>query len=163
MTGTAFQQIQQLLETAREEARAEGYSLGYKAGFSEGHTKAMQEVRDFTLGATSGATVFITPPETVAKDIEHSESDSPQSGRTLRPRGENRKEVEDAFRAMAPSKRSAKDIIQHLSERGLFLAYSSVRHAIGQLVERGVLVEVDPGKSWMLAPSAMMTPSEAAE
>jgi hypothetical protein len=133
MANTAFQQLHEQLEEVRREAYAEGYA------------HALQELTEFLARKANAR-----PNKNPNPPIEILDGPAPANGK-MKPRGENRRIVEGAFRELGPRSWTPTEIVNHLEQRKVKIAYSSVRHAIDQLEQRHILRKVsDEANTWKL-------------
>jgi hypothetical protein len=155
MAKTAMNQLQDQIEAIRREA----YEAGYAA--------AMQAIRDFT-GRPAGAAAapraaapraaaprVATPPRAAAKPA--AEKPAPRRRRgparataSGRPqRGTNARLIVEVLREMPAGTARPADIRKALqSDKGVSMAFTSIRHALGQLAARNEVTASDDGKTW---------------
>jgi hypothetical protein len=148
-------QLQDQIEAIRREA----YEAGYAA--------AMQAIRDFT-GRPAGAAAapraaapraaaprVATPPRAAAKPA--AEKPAPRRRRAPvratasgRPqRGTNARLIVEVLREMPAGTARPADIRKALqSDKGVSMAFTSIRHALGQLAARNEVTASDDGKTW---------------
>ena len=131
MTKTALTRLQDEIDAVRREAFAEGYAA------------AMQAVRELASRPPPAAAEHRAPPD------EGLETDrAPPPGRRLR-RGTNAKLIEAMLRSIAPRAARPTEIRNVLQrEQGVALAFTSIRHALGQLEARHVAEQVAHSKTW---------------
>jgi hypothetical protein len=156
MAKTAMNQLQDQIEAIRREA----YEAGYAA--------AMQAIRDFT-GRPAGAAAapraaapraaaprVATPPRAAAKPAA-AEKPAPRRRRSPvratasgRPqRGTNARLIVEVLREMPAGTARPADIRKALqSDKGVSMAFTSIRHALGQLAARNEVTASDDGKTW---------------
>ena len=132
MTKSALIRLHDDIDAIRREAFAEGYAA------------AMQSVREFTVKqlpaatARSGLALAATP--SIQPERPHA--------RRLR-RGTNAKLIEAVLQSIAPRAVRPTEIRNVLRrERGVALAFTSIRHALGQLEARRVAEQVSHSKTW---------------
>ena len=131
MTKTALTRLQDEIDAVRREAFAQGYAA------------AMQAVRELAS----------RPPPAVAEDRAPLDDGpatdrEPPRGRRLR-RGTNAKLIEAVLRSIAPRAARPTEIRNVLRrEQGVALAFTSIRHALGQLEARRVAEQVAHSKTW---------------
>jgi hypothetical protein len=133
MTKPALRRLQDEIDAVRREA------------FAEGFAEAMQLVRDFT-----GRQL---PNATAGDAVPHSESPSAISAPTPRERrprrGTNARLIASVLQSIAPRAARPTEIRNVLRrERGVALAFTSIRHALGQLEARRVAEQVAHSKTW---------------
>jgi hypothetical protein len=161
MAKTAMNQLQDQIEAIRREA----YEAGYAA--------AMQAIRDFAgrpAGAAAAPRVAAprvaaprvaapraaTPPRAAAKPAT-AEKPAPRRRRAParatasgRPqRGTNARLIVEVLREMPAGAARPADIRKALqSDKGVSMAFTSIRHALGQLAARNEVTASDDGKTW---------------
>jgi len=161
MAKTAMNQLQDQIEAIRREA----YEAGYAA--------AMQAIRDFAgrpAGAAAAPRVAAprvaaprvaapraaTPPRAAAKPAT-AEKPAPRRRRAParatasgRPqRGTNARLIVEVLREMPAGTARPADIRKALqSDKGVSMAFTSIRHALGQLAARNEVTASDDGKTW---------------
>jgi hypothetical protein len=148
MAKTAVNQLQEQIEAIRREA--------YAAGFAA----AMQSVRDFAARQGSGG-------ETTAAEqgrrrsgqsarAPQAEASPAETGRARRgraaarpQRGTNARLVEEVLQSNAPRALRPAEIRSAIQrEKGVAIAFTSIRHALGQLESRQVAEQVADSKTW---------------
>lgn len=144
MAKTAFTQLQDQIEAIRREA----YEAGYVA--------AMQAIRDFA-GRPSGPTVAASPRRgprkmAVAKPSARSgrrpAAKAAAGGKRPR-RGGNAALIAEVLKAMPSRTARPAEIRKALqSDKGVAMAFTSIRHALGQLASRNEVVASVDGKTW---------------
>jgi hypothetical protein len=65
-----------------------------------------------------------------------------------RSRGNNARHIAGALTTLPDRTGPAAAIRKALAEKGINLAYTSIRHALGQLQARGQATVADDGKTW---------------
>jgi hypothetical protein len=161
MAQTALTQLQQQIEAVRREAFAAGYPA------------AMQPIREFASKPTAGAEAPSAPAQrrgrtrraTASAQPSPQESTqrpsrSPRTGRRTgqrggrsagrRPqRGTNARMVEEVLQSMAPRAVRPAEIRAALQrDKGVAMAFTSIRHALGQLETRHAAEQVGNSKTW---------------
>ncbi len=134
MTKTALTRLRDEIEAVRREAFAEGFAA------------AMQSIREF-------ASRLPPPPEPEPQARLRTEAAAPAStapSPSCRPRrGTNAKLIESVLQSIAPRAARPTEIRNVLQrDRGVALAFTSIRHALGQLEARHVAEHVTHSKSW---------------
>ena len=148
MTKTALSQLQQQIEAVRREAFAEGYAV------------AMQRVQKFAAGfdPATGAIKIPTVPVMRAGLVRETGAERAGNGcdahderlpaRRLQ-RGTNAKLIEAVLQSIAPRAARPSEIRNLLRrEQGVALAFTSIRHALGQLQGRHAAEQVAQSKTW---------------
>ena len=153
MAKTALTQLQDQIEAVRREAFAAGYAA------------AMQSIRDFAAKPAPGAAPAIPPPRrgrpaaSVGRERPagppppRATAGSPRrGGRTpaRRPqRGSNARLIEEVLQSSAPRALRPAEIRRNLQrDKGVAIAFTSIRHALGQLEGRGRAEQIADTKTW---------------
>ncbi|HML09806.1 MAG TPA: hypothetical protein VK432_03030 [Stellaceae bacterium] len=146
MAKSALTQLQEQIEAIRREA----YDAGYAA--------AMQAIRDFTGRPLAAG---VAPPRArraakpaavkisarrghrlVAKPATRTKRSRPQ-------RGANARLIAEVLKAMPSGTARPAEIRKALqSDKGVALAFTSIRHALGQLAGRNEVAASADGKTW---------------
>jgi hypothetical protein len=133
MTKTALTRLQDEIEAVRREA------------FAAGYTAAMQSVREFASRQPPVSIVGNDPQPVAGTPSINRE---PPYNRRLR-RGTNARLIESVLQSIAPRAARPTEIRNVLrQERGVALAFTSIRHALGQLEARRAAEQVAHSKSW---------------
>lgn len=142
MTNLALTQLQQQIEAVRREAFAEGYAT------------AMQRVRDVAARPPDDTFASRTAPlaSTFAQSGRRAGTSVPTPNRQRRarpPHGTNARLVAAVLESIAPRAARPSEI-RHLllSEQGVALAFTSIRHALGQLTARRAVEQVAESRTW---------------
>jgi hypothetical protein len=142
MTNLALTQLQQQIEAIRREAFVEGYAA------------AMQRVRDFAAQPPDGieASRSAPPGATSARPGRRGGATVATPSRLRRsrpPHGTNARLVAAVLESIAPRAARPSEI-RHLllSEQGVALAFTSIRHALGQLSARHAAEQVAESRTW---------------
>jgi hypothetical protein len=151
MAKSATTQLNEQIEAIRQEAYAAGYAA------------AMQAVREATLKPVAGTVTPRGRPVTgrrkggraasakpVGRPRGRPGKNVPATPRKQRPgRGSNARLIEEMLRSIAPRAARPAEIRSTLqSEKGVAIAFTSIRHALGQLATRGAVEQVADGKTW---------------
>jgi len=145
MAKTAINQLQDQIEAIRREA----YAVGYAA--------AMQAVRDFAARPGAPAT-----PARRGRPAKPVSSPTPRRGRRpaaapsprrtarRRPlRGANAQMIAEVLKAMPSGAARPAEIRKALqADKGVAMAFTSIRHALGQLATRKEVEASADGKTW---------------
>jgi hypothetical protein len=133
MTKTALTRLQDEIDAVRKEA------------FSEGYAAAMRSIREFAsrpLPAAAAREGSETTQASAADNYQHLPDRRP-------PRGANAKLIEGVLQSIAPRAARPSEIRNALRhQRGVALAFTSIRHALGQLEARRVAEQVANSKTW---------------
>ena len=149
MARSALNQLQDQIEAIRREA----YEAGYAA--------AMQAIRDFAgRPAAAASAVPARRPRAAAKPAPAA-TPRPAARRGRRAtaksapgmrrpqRGTNARLVAEVLRGMPAGTARPAEIRKVLqSDKGVAMAFTSIRHALGQLAARNEVASNDDGKTW---------------
>ena len=155
MAKSALTQLQDQIEAIRSEAYAAGYAA------------AMQAIRDFAGHPPAATKASPAPraraaaakPETAAK-LEPAAKPATRRGRrgggakatapATRPqRGSNARLIAEVLKAMPSGTARPAEIRKALQDdKGVAMAFTSIRHALGQLAARNEAAASDDGKTW---------------
>ena len=153
MAKTALTQLQDQIEAVRREAFAAGYAA------------AMQSIREFAAKPAPGAEPVATRPQrrrgaTRAQPGGPARQRSPRAvprapraptrapGRRPQ-RGTNARLVEEVLQANAPRALPPAEIRRTLQrDKGVAMAFTSIRHALAQLEGRHTAEQVADSKTW---------------
>jgi hypothetical protein len=139
MKNVALAQLQRQIEAVRREAYAEGYAA------------AMQRVRDFADrppdGPAAHRTLTRVAPIARSGRARPAANNRPRMPRP--PHGTNARMVAAVLASIAPRAARPSEI-RHLllSEQGVDLAFTSIRHALDQLTARHAVEQVADSKTW---------------
>lgn len=161
MARTALNELQDQIEAVRREAFAQGYEA------------AMQQVRDLAgkpaPGRTAAAPAATAParrrpgrqpkaapaaaPQQQRQRGRRAAAAAPQRGRRSggqRPqRGSNARMVEEVLQSNAPRALRPAEIRTTIQrDKGVAIAFTSIRHALGQLEARRAAEQVADSKTW---------------
>lgn len=160
MAKTALTLLQEQLEAIRREA------------FAAGYTAAMQAIRDFAAKPAAGAEPAAPPshrgrrpaaPAAVARPTRGrrpraSSGAAPavRRGRSQRPqRGTNARLVEEVLQSNSPRALHPAEIRSALQrDKGVSMAFTSIRHALGQLEGRHTAEQVADTRTWRYSGTA---------
>jgi hypothetical protein len=151
MAKSATTQLNEQIEAIRHEAFAAGYAA------------AMQAVREATLkpapggveprgGRVSGRSKGVPPapsqPLPKPRGRPRKEVSATPRERRLS-RGGNARLIEEILQSIAPRAARPAEIRSTLQrEKGVAIAFTSIRHALGQLATRGAVEQVADSKTW---------------
>jgi hypothetical protein len=161
MARTAITELQQQIEAVRREAFAAGYAA------------AMQAIRELTSRATpeAGSRAAATPrrrgrgrgrararqaapaaakaPARRRRARATTAVAKPRRAASRRPqRGTNARMIEEILKAAAPRAVRPAEIRKALQDNGVAMAFTSIRHALGQLESRNTAEQVGDSKTW---------------
>jgi hypothetical protein len=149
MAKTALSELQERIEAVRREA--------YAAGFAA----AMQTVREFAAQAASNQHIGSSEPRRRGRisraQQQEAEPGTPRPPRARQrrspagrpPRGSNARMVEEILRSNAPRALRPAEIRGAIErEKGVSIAFTSIRHALGQLEARGLVEQVAETNAW---------------
>jgi hypothetical protein len=151
MAKTALNQLQDQIEAIRREAQAAGYAAGYAA--------AMQAIRDFAARPTAVASAprrgrpakaAAPAAPAVRRGRPPAAAAKPARATRRRPqRGSNARLIAEVLKALPSSTGRPADIRKALqSDKGVAMAFTSIRHALGQLAARNEVQASADGKTW---------------
>ena len=144
MAKTALTQLQDQIEAVRREAYAAGYAA------------AMQSIRDFaarpgtaTVPARRGRPAK-SAPAAPRRGRPLAAAAKPRRAARRRPqRGSNARLIAEVLKALPSSSGRPADIRAALTrDKGVTMAYTSIRHSLGQLQTRGEVSAGADGKTW---------------
>jgi hypothetical protein len=144
MAQTALSQLQAQIEAVRREA----YEAGYAA--------AMAAIREVAARPAAAAATPAVPPQAVeptrrGRRLSAKKVMSPAAkaiGRRPR-RGTNAQMIAEVLQAIAPRAARPTEIRQALQrDKGIDIAFTSIRHALGQLEARQTVELDDDHKTW---------------
>jgi hypothetical protein len=161
MAKTALTQLQDQIEAVRREAFAAGYAA------------AMQSIRDVAAQPAPGAEPVATAPRRRPRvpplpsprerQPRASAGTTPRASRAPRQRpqrGTNARLVEEVLQSNAPRALRPAEIRSALqSDKGVAMAFTSIRHALGQLEERHTAEQVGDSKTWRYRRDAGAAPA----
>ena len=149
MAKTALTQLQDQIEAIRREA----YEAGYAA--------AMQAIRDFVARPATGAAPAVkasprarvpakaepeAPPVTPRR--RRGAAKAPAAARRPQ-RGTNARLIVEVLKEMPSGTARPAEIRSALQrDKGVQMAFTSIRHALGQLATRNEVAASDDGKTW---------------
>jgi hypothetical protein len=152
MATTALTQLQEQIEAVRREAFAAGYAA------------AMQAIREFAAKPAAGAEPVVGSPRRGARSAAPTQSAAPsrrsrtaakataKAGRApaKRPRrGTNARLVQEVLQLNSPRALHPAEIRNALQrDKGVAMAFTSIRHALGQLEGRHTAEQVADSKTW---------------
>jgi hypothetical protein len=155
MAKTALTQLQEQIEAIRSEAYAAGYAA------------AMQAIRDFAARPSAAPAPAATPrarPAAKRGPAAPKAAAAPRRGRRTaakaaaagRPqRGTNARLIAEVLKTMPAGTARPAEIRKRLqSDKGVAMAFTSIRHALGQLASRNEVAASADGKSWRYTGSA---------
>ena len=151
MAKTAMSQLEDQVELIRREAFAAGYAAAMRAV----HEIASRPTPDEDLPTPTASARRGRPPrqpQPAPREAQarRARADSKPTAKRLE-RGSNARFVEEALRARAPLAVRPAEIRAALQrDKGVSLAFTSIRHALGQLAARKA-VEQDGNGGWRIA------------
>jgi hypothetical protein len=167
MARSALTQLQDQIESIRREAYAAGYAaamLVIQKAVSGGPAGASPAPRRRAAAVKRAAPAKSAPaaePAAAAKPTRVAKAPVRRRGRPAkasapktasRPRrGNNAAMIEEILQAIAPRAARPAEIRTALQrDKGAAVAFTSIRHALGQLAGREVIEEVGDTKSWRI-------------
>jgi hypothetical protein len=144
MAKTALTQLQDQLEAIRREAYAAGYAA------------AMQAIRDFAArpGSSAAPARRGRPAKAAAlpaprRGRRRGAAAKPRAARRRPQRGTNARLIAEVLKALPSGTGRPADIRAALTrDKGVTMAYTSIRHSLGQLQARGEVSAGADGKTW---------------
>jgi hypothetical protein len=146
MAKTALTQLQDQIEAVRREAFAAGYAA------------AMQAIRDLAAKAIPGAATAPPRPQrraaaSAAGPARPARQRQPRAAarapRRRPQRGINARLVAEVLQSNAPRALRPAEIRRTLQrDKGVAMAFTSIRHALGQLEQRGTAEQIADSKTW---------------
>ena len=159
MAKTALNQLQQQIEAVRREAFAAGYAA------------AMQAVRELATKPTPGATTASAPaargrrgrrgrpasrarataerPAQAAATPRRAKRTTRRTASRRPQRGSNAQMIAEILQSMAPRAVRPAEIRAALQrDKGVSVAFTSIRHALGQLEARQAAEQVGNSRTW---------------
>jgi hypothetical protein len=158
MARTAINQLQDQIEAVRREAFAAGYAA------------AMQSIRELTARpapsaqAAAAATparrgrrpgrprqatpAAAQPTRQLRRRRAAAAPRTPRAGGRRPQRGTNARMVEEILQAAAPRPVRPAEIRKALQDKGVAMAFTSIRHALGQLESRHSAEQIADSKTW---------------
>jgi hypothetical protein len=152
MATTAVTQLQQQIDEVRREAFAAGYAA------------AMQAIREVASRSAPEAGSTAAAPRRRGRARQAAPEAQPTRQRrvraigdtggaprsaTRRPqRGTNARLIEEILQASVPRAVRPAEIRNALQDKGITMAFASIRHALGQLEARNAAEQVGDSKTW---------------
>src|SRR5229473_5225650 len=151
MAKTAVRELEDQVELIRREAFAAGYAAAMQAIREIASRPAPAEkLSTPTASARRGRPPRQPQPAPRKTQARRASADSKPAAKRLE-RGSNARFVEEVLRALAPQPVRPAEIRAALQrDRGVSLAFTSIRHALGQLEARKA-VEQDGNGGWRIA------------
>jgi hypothetical protein len=146
MAKTAMNQLEDQVELIRREAYAAGYAAAMQAIRENAARPAPAEKRP-TPAAPTPRGRLPRQPQPAPRKVQARQTPADSKPAAKRPeRGSNARFVEEVLRALAPQAVRPGEIRAALQRnKGVSLAYTSIRHALGQkLSEGGEAGQPDP-------------------
>ena len=152
MARTAVTQLQQQIEEVRREAFAAGYATAMR-GIRElaSHPAPVTAIPTAPRGGRPGPSrksVAAAPRRrrrAVASDAAARHRTPAARGRQ---RGGNAQAIEEILRVASPRALRQAEIRKALQERGIEVAFTSIRHALSQLATRNAAEQVGDSRTW---------------
>ena len=137
-------QLQEQIEAIRREA----YEAGYAA--------AMQAIRDFATRPTASSTAAAAPrarsraqPAPAQPAARRRAAARSPAARRRPQRGANARLIAEVLQAMPSGTARPAEIRKALQQdKGVAMAFTSIRHALGQLAGRNEVAASEDGKTW---------------
>ena len=164
MARTAMTELQQQIEAVRREAFAAGYAAAMQAireltsrAAPEAGSRAAATPRRRGRGRGRARARQAAPAAAKAKAPARrrrarattAAAAKPRRAATRRPqRGTNARMIEEILKAAAPRAVRPAEIRKALQQNGVAMAFTSIRHALGQLESRNTAEQVGDSKTW---------------
>jgi len=145
MARTAMTELQQQIEAVRREAFAAGYAA------------AMEAIRELTSRAAPGTRTAAATPSRRGRGRGRGRARArratpaaakPTPTRRRRTRGTNARMIGEILKAAAPRAVRPAEIRKALQDNGVAMAFTSIRHALGQLEKSNAAEQVGDSKTW---------------
>ena len=152
MARTAVSELQQQIEKVRRGAFAAGYAA------------AMEAIREFTSRSATAAgtatsrrrargsdrrkTAAARPAPRRRTEVREGPSRTRRSAASRPLRGTNARSIQEVLQASAPRALRPAEIRRALQDKGVQMAFTSIRHALGQLEARNAAEQVGNTKTW---------------
>jgi hypothetical protein len=136
MAKNAITELQDQIEIIRQEAYNEGYAAAMQAVLNFAKQPAQVSISKAPVKAPARKAAKTAAPKTP----------SPTQARASR--GNNAALTFDALKGLPDHAGRAADIRKALSATEVDLAFTSIRHALGQLQARGQVTVAEDGKTW---------------
>jgi hypothetical protein len=163
MAKTALNQLQDQIDAVRREAYAAGYAAAMQsirefvskqaAGSEAGPGEPQRRQSGRGSRAAQGANA--TPPGRQRRSRNTERPASARGGRSRPQRGNNARLIEEILQENAPRALRPAEIRTALQrDKGVAMAFTSIRHALGQLEGREVAEQIADSKTWRYRESA---------
>ena len=150
MAKTAVNELQHQIEQVRREAFAVGYAAAMQAIRELASRPAPSAGRATTRARrrTTGQRTATTP--TRGRPVRRSggAERSRRSAASRPQRGTNAQSIQEVLQAAAPRALRPAEIRKALQDKGVEMAFTSIRHALGQLEARNATEQVGNTKTW---------------
>jgi hypothetical protein len=149
MAKTAVSQLQEQIEAVRREAFAAGFEAAMQSVSQFASTQTPDVGPQSTEPARRRARQHIRAPGSPRQPRDKANA-SRRGAATARPRrGTNARLVEEVLQSNAPRALRPAEIRSTIQrERGVAIAFTSIRHALGQLESRRVAEQVADSNTW---------------
>jgi hypothetical protein len=118
------------------------------APYEAGYATAMVKISEFAEGAAAATVASPEVAKPTAQRGRRQTAKSPPSGGKRPQRGTNSALIAEVLKGM-PHTASAAAIRKALQQdKGVAMAYTSIRHGLGQLATRNEVTTSDDGKTW---------------
>jgi hypothetical protein len=159
MARTAINQLQDQIEAVRREAFAAGYAAAMQA-LRELAARPAPSAQAAAPAATprrrgrrpgrpaKGAAPAARPTRQRRARRAAATPRTPRAGGRRPQRGTNARMVEEILQAAAPRAVRPAEIRKALQDKGVAMAFTSIRHALGQLESRHSAEQIADSKTW---------------
>jgi hypothetical protein len=159
MARTAINQLQDQIEMVRREAFASGYAAAMQAirevaarSAPSAQTAAAAAPRRRGRPARAQAAAPAAQPTRQRRRRRAATTTrtprTPRAGGRRPQRGTNARMVEEILQAAAPRPVRPAEIRKALQDKGVAMAFTSIRHALGQLESRNSAEQIADSKTW---------------
>jgi hypothetical protein len=150
MATTAVTQLQQQIDEVRREAFAAGYAAAMQAIREAASRSAPEAGSTAAVPRRRGRARQAAPaaqPTRRARAIGGSARSSRSAARRPQ-RGTNARLIEEILQASAPRAVRPAEIRKALQDKGVTMAFASIRHALDQLEARNAAEQIGDSKTW---------------
>ena len=159
MARTAINELQDQIEAVRREAFAAGYAAAMQAirelaarpaPSAQTAATAATPRRRGRPGRRAQAAAPVAPPagQRRRRRAAAAAPRAPRAGGRRPQRGTNARMVEEILQAAAPRPVRPAEIRKALQDKGVAMAFTSIRHALGQLESRNSAEQIADSKTW---------------
>ena len=151
MAKTALTGLQEHIETIRKEAYEEGYRAAMKAVTEFAGKPVVAKAKVGRPKSVSTDVVAETAPKQRQLRQAKAAPKAPPTRKRFN-RGDNAKNIAEIMATLPNGTGKAAEIRKALLAKGIELPFTSIRHGLGQLQERGEVRVAEDGKTWTHTP-----------